>query len=402
MGRLVYIACVLAVVSGCRSTPVDDAVAEPAAVPRIGGEDVSGPYDVVAGWPQPIGQDVTWGRSGAVFAESPDRIYSMQSGLVPWTWKKLPGPSLDGGTGLRSANDATHCASTVAREANCKPGQNPLAEKSGKEIPGARWDHILMVFDRSGRLIESWEQHNHLFTHPHNITISPYDPERHIWVVDAGSQQIFKFTHEGALVMTLGEFRVAGTDQKHFGNPNGIAFLPNGDFYVSDGYSNSRVVKFSKDGTYLLEWGKPGEGPGEFRLPHGLAIDAGGRVYVADRSNSRIQVFDLEGRFLAQWRDIRFPLYLAVSKDQHIWVSDGSNNKILKFDRDGHLVYSWGTCGALPGHIWGVHSFDTDSEGNLYVGEVFAGRVQKFSPRKDAQPGQLIGPLASPGSLPAP
>jgi peptidylamidoglycolate lyase len=367
-----------------------------------GGTEMSGPYEADAEWPLPIDSDLTWGRSGAVFAESPNRVFVMQSGLVPWTWKKLKGPARDGGTLMFSANNATHCASTVFREANCRPGQKvPLAEKSGKEIPGARWDHILMIFDRQGTLVESWEQHNDLFTHPHNITISPYDPDRHVWVVDAGSQQVFKFTNDGKLVMTLGEFRVAGTDKTHFGNPNGIAFLPNGDFYVSDGYANTRVIKFSKDGQYLFQWGKRGTGPGEFATPHGIAIDAKGRVYVIDRSNSRIQVFDLDGKFLEQWPDIRFPLYIAVSQDEHVWVSEGFNNKMLKYDSEGHLVYSWGTFGVQPGNIWGVHSFDTDSEGNLYVGEVFGGRTQKLRPRKGADPQFLMGPLVSPGSLPA-
>ena len=335
-----------------------------------------------------------------MFAESPDRVFVMQSGLVPWTWKRLQGPALGGGTLLHSANNATHCASTVVREPNCTPGRVPLAEKSGKQIPGARWDHVLMIFDRSGKLVDSWEQHNDLFTHPHNITINPYDPERHVWVVDAGSEQIFKFTNGGKLVMTMGEFRVTGNDETHFGNPSGIAFLPNGDFYVSDGYRNTRVVKFSKDGKYLMEWGKPGDGPGEFNLPHGIAIDAQGRLYVVDRSNSRIQVFDLNGKYLDQWPGLRLPLYIAVSKDQHVWVSSGRSNKILKYDLNGHLVYSWGTFGARPGQIWGVHGFSTDAEGNLYVAEVFAGRAQKLRPRQGADPKFLVGPLASPGSLP--
>ena len=367
--------------------------------PYKGGEDLSGPYEADSDWPMPIESELTWGRTGTVFAESPDRIFVMQSGMVPWDWKRLEGPRRGGGTLLASANNATHCASTVARKPNCVPGKVPLAEKSGKEIPGARWDHILMVFDRDGNLVESWDQHNDLFTHPHNVTINPYDPEKHVWVVDAGSEQIFKFTRDGDLVMSLGEFRVTGNDEFHFGNPSGIAFLPNGDFYVSDGYRNTRVVKFSKDGKYLMEWGKPGDGPGEFNLPHGIAIDANGRVYVIDRSNSRIQVFDLNGKYLDQWTGLRLPLYIAVSRDQHVWVSSGFSNKILKYDQNGQLLYSWGTFGARPGEIWGVHGFSTDTEGNLYVAEVFSGRVQRLRPRTGANSKFLMGPLASPGSL---
>src|SRR5262249_50083326 len=140
-------------------------------------------------------------------------------------------------------------------------------------IEGARWEHTLMVFDGEGKMVESWNQHDKLFTHPHTVTMNPYDPDHHVWVVDDGSEQIFKFTRDGKLMMTVGEFRVKGADQTHLGGPSGIAFLPNGDFYVSDGYKNTRVVKFSKDGKYLLEWGTKGEGPGQFGSPHGVAVD---------------------------------------------------------------------------------------------------------------------------------
>lgn len=387
----------LFVAFACLVVPANPSAGQVA--PHKGGEDLSGPYEPHPNWPKPIDPDRTWGRTGTVFAETPDRIFVMQSGMVSWSWKRLAEPAQGGGTLLASANEATHCASTVMRQANCTPGRDPLAEKSGNVIPGAGWDHVLMVFDGAGNLIESWEQHNDLFTHPHNVTISPYDPERHVWVVDAGSEQIFKFTNDGQLVMTVGEFRVTGSDETHFGNPSGIAFLPNGDFYVSDGYRNTRVVKFSKDGTYLMEWGTPGDGPGEFNVVHGLAIDAEGRVYVIDRSNSRIQVFDLNGTYLDEWPGLNLPLYVAVSEDQHIWVSSGLTNKILKYDRHGQLLYSWGTFGAQPGAIWGVHGFSTDTAGNLYVAEVFAGRVQKLRPRTGANPSFLVGPIASPGSL---
>ena len=150
-----------------------------------------------------------------------------------------------------------------------------------------------------------------------------------------------------------------------------------------------------------MEWGKPGDGPGEFNLPHGIAIDAQGRVYVVDRSNSLIQVFESERENTStSGPACAYRCTIAVSKDQHVWVSSGRSNKMLKYDLNGHLLYSWGTFGAQPGYLWGVHSFDTDSEGDLYIGEVFAGRAQKLRPRKGADPKFLVGPLASPGSLP--
>lgn len=362
-------------------------------------EYVSGPYEAVPNWPQPISKDLTWGRVSAVFAESPNRIFVVQSGMVPPTWKTL-GRVEGGGTGLHPANDATHCAENrVAKEKRCTAPSEKMVDHSGSDIPGARWEHTLMIFDENGKLVESWEQHNKLFTHPHNVRIDPYDPERHVWVVDDQSEQVFKFTKDGKLVMTLGEFRVRGNDKTHFGDPTSIAWLPNGDFYISDGYFNTRVVKFSKDGKYLLEWGKPGKGPGEFNTVHSIAIDAKGRVYVADRGNDRIQVFDLNGNYITQWRNIAMPTYIAVTKDQHIAISDGRNDKMLKYDTNGRLLNAWGTFGAQPGHLWCVHGFSVDTAGNLYTAEVFAGRLQKFRPKKGADPATLLGPLWIESSL---
>lgn len=115
--------------------------------------------------------------------------------------------------------------------------------------------------------------------------------------------------------------------------------MPNGDFYVSDGYNNTRVVKYSKDGKFLLQWGKPGKGPGEFNLVHGISIDVDRqRVDVSDRSNSRIPVFDLEGKYIEEWNNIRSPYYLALTKDQELAVSDGVTQTILKYDLNGKLA----------------------------------------------------------------
>jgi len=340
-----------------------------------GGEDETGPYDVVTDWPKPQATHVgfTWGSTAGIFVESPNRIYIAQRGELPLPEGVKPGPGAIYGAPVRPAT-----------------GGKP------------RWQQSLIVVDGQGNLVESWTQWDAMFAEgrgPHKIKISPYDPERHVWVIDDNLHQVFKFTHDGKkLVMTLGEKLVQGNDDKHFGRPTDVAWLPDGTFFISDGYTNTRVVKFDKNGKFLLTWGKPGTGPGEFNLVHSVAVGADRRVYVSDRSNSRIQVFDENGKFLDLWPNVRSPFSLHMAADGNLWVSDGVTNKIVKYDANGKFLFAWGSWGQFPGALWGVHSFDVDSEGNLYTAEVYNGRAQKFRPKRGADPAKLVGrglPLAT-------
>src|SRR6266481_5580248 len=156
--------------------------------------------------------------------------------------------------------------------------------------------HPLIAFDAKGKYLRSWGKG--MFGNPHGLRV---DREGNVFVTDNGDHQVMKFTSDGKLLFTLGVKGKAATDNKTFNRPTDIAFGKNGDFYVSDGYGNSRVVKFSKDGKYLLDWGKRGTGPGEFNTPHSVAVDSRGTVYVSDRENNRIQIFDPNGKFLRQW-----------------------------------------------------------------------------------------------------
>ena len=348
-----------------------------ASTAEKGGNDETGPYEVVPNWPQPIHGsapgNMSWGRTSSVWAESPDRVFVLQSGELPI----LEHPIGDGGVPVRPAASA-----------NNRPDGGP-----------GRWEHIVMIFNRDGKLVDSWEQHNFRFVRPHSVRINPYDPERHVWIVDDGAHVVYQFTNDGkTLLKTLGEFKVPGEDQTHFNRPTDIQFLPNGDFFVSDGYGNSRIVKFNKDGKFLLAWGQKGEAgketrPSYFNIPHAIAIDAKQRLYVVDNSNARIQVFDANGKHLDTWPNIRFPLSASMSADQFLWVNDGKAQKFMKFTLDGELLYSWGTFGGEPGQLWGTHSFSVDTEGNLYTAEVWGGRAQKFRPKKGANPSHLIGRL---------
>ena len=156
----------------------------------------------------------------------------------------------------------------------------------------------VFVFDgRSGRLLKKWGER--LFALPHSVTV---DRQDNIWFTDVALNQVFKFSPEGKLLLTLGERGVAGDDGSHFNRPTDVAVARDGSFYVSDGYGNNRVLKFAADGKLLLQWGAKGNGPGQFDLPHGIALDAAGRVFVVDRRNDRVQVFDSRGNYLSQWK----------------------------------------------------------------------------------------------------
>ena len=348
----------------------------PALLPRsyepvngVGGEDVSGPYSIVEGWPRPIHSDWRMGGGAGVIAESPDRIYVVVRGEEP----ARPKPYVWGADLF-----------TV-------PGQMKKANGANKE---GRWEHIVMVFNREGNMVQSWEQDNKLFGKPNRIFIDPYDPEHPIWITDSHFQEMSKFTHDGSKrLQVIGEKEAHGTPESPFKGQD-ISFLPNGEFYAG---GLSRVVKFSKDGKYLSEFGKPGGGHGEFYDIHGIALDLKRRrMYLADRGNSRIQVVDFDGNFIAEWPHILAPYCIRLTADgKYLWVSDGFTQKFLKYDTNGKLLTSWGTFGIGPGTHWGPHYFDTDTEGNLYVAYDYRGDVQKFRPNKDTlHPDQLVGQLA--------
>jgi peptidylamidoglycolate lyase len=336
----------------------------PRSASEKGGVDETGPYDAVSGWMKPAHPG--WILYAVeVFAESADRVFVASAGESP-----VPTEQSGRGSG----------AVTI--------GSGLFNENS----PGARPNGLLVVYDRNGNPVEEWSQWYGHFKVPHKVAMDPYDPEKHIWFIDRGTQQIFKFSHDGKqLVMTLGEQGVAGSDHTHFGAPTDIAFLPDGSFFVSDGYTNTRVIKFDKNGKYLKEWGTKGTGPSQFNLVHCIAIDAQRHLYVADRTNSRIQVFDENGTFLDEWGNIRLPFHLSVTEDQSIWMAVGGAQRLLKYDSNGKLLTYWGTVGNLPGQMNNPHSFSVDSDGNLFIANTANHRVDKYIPKPNADPTRLVG-----------
>jgi len=244
---------------------------------------------------------------------------------------------------------------------------------------------VLLFNHQTGDLIQSWGAD--MFVMPHGLTI---DRENNLWMTDVGLHQVFKFDHDGNLLMTLGERGVAGDDPTHFNMPTDVAIAPDGAFYVSDGYRNSRVVKFSAEGNYITSWGSPGTEPGQFDVPHSITLDADGRVYVADRGNARIQIFNQTGQFIEEWKGafLGRPWAVRINASGEVFVVDGGDQaefwpdraRILKLDSEGQIVASFGSYGRAPGQFIWPHTIALAPDGTLYVGEVATGmRVQKFT-----------------------
>jgi peptidylamidoglycolate lyase len=332
-----------------------------------GGDDRNGPYDAVADWWRPAPEHDatwTWGEVSGVAVDTPDRII-----VAIW--------------GDR--------------------------DRQNRERPDAT--NYLVVVNRRGEIIERWQQWDGILNKPHQVYISPYDPQRHVWVVERGGGRnvpmtILKFSNDGhRLVMRLGD----GNDPRSraearanprpgpfdYGDPACLAFLPDGGFLLADGYWNSRIVKYTARGEFVSEWGSLGSGPGEFDLVHGVAIDRQRRVYVADRSNNRIQVFTDDGTFVEQWPDITDPVGVYIDEREGVWVVSAALNRILKYSRDGVLQNYWGAYGGTRGGFAGglsrPHQIDVDQEGNVYIANWDGGWVTKHVPRPGADINRLVG-----------
>ncbi|OFV97238.1 MAG: hypothetical protein A3H28_13660 [Acidobacteria bacterium RIFCSPLOWO2_02_FULL_61_28] len=387
---------------------------------QIGGQDIFGAYEPVANWPQDLAElpgheKWTWGSAEGVFAESPDRVFIFQRGELPKIPAPRPrrtpefGPSLafPVGAGRVPMRNAT-TASPPANGGTGQIAEDGLRLYTGNFGVDAQWEHNLVVVNAQGKIIEEWTQWDSMWQRPHSIYISPYDPEKHVWAIDDHKHTIYKFTNDGKkLVQTIGTPGVLGADATHFHRPTFLAWLPDGTFFVADGYNGTRVAKFDKDGKFLLDWGQKGVAvgngtsppwdtrPGYFNNVHGIAVNPDTRrVFVNDRSNKRIQVFDENGKYLYEWSIGPEPAQIYtiyMGADHALWGGDYGTSKMVKWDEQGHFMYAWGTYGIYPGGMWGVHQISVDQEGNVYVAEVNNGRAQKFRPRPGANPAFLVG-----------
>jgi DNA-binding beta-propeller fold protein YncE len=261
----------------------------------------------------------------------------------------------------------------------------------------SRSEHPVTVFEPDGTFIRSWGEGQ--FVRPHGITIGP---DGSIYCTDDRDHSVRKFTPEGNLLLTLGtrgkptDTGIEGIDYRTikrpglpFNLPTNLAIAPDGSLYVTDGYGNCRVHKFSPEGKYLFSWGDPGSGPGQFNLPHGISIDSSGKVYVADRENSRIQIFTPEGKFISEWTDTARPMQIRFDENETAFVCDVGwkaglfpwhtapsgpprGAYVSVFDREGRLLSRFGGSDdpCAPGDFFAPHDICVDSQGSVYVGEV--------------------------------
>lgn len=276
-----------------------------------------------------------------------------------------------------------------------------------------RGAHPMIVFDKEGRFLDAWGEG--VFSSAHGIFIDRHD---HVWCADNFDHTVRKFTTDGKLLMTLGDperpadtgFRIGHSPVRYAGGPfnmvTNVAVTATGEMFVSDGYGNARVHRFSPAGELLASWGEPGSGPGQFNLPHSIAVDRSGRVFVADRENSRIQIFTSDGDFLTSWDWVNRPDDLFIDDQENLYIAELGWNvphrdvphyrwskhppvghapiaRVTICDLDGNIQTQIGGYDPLlPGNFIVPHGIWADSRGDFYVGEVVkaSGAIDHFAP----------------------
>jgi DNA-binding beta-propeller fold protein YncE len=260
-----------------------------------------------------------------------------------------------------------------------------------------RGEHPLMIFEADGTFVGAWGEGE--FVRPHGITIAPGGE---VWCTDDMGHTVSKFTPEGKRLLTLGvrgrpaetgidgmDYRTIARSAGPFNMPTNLAIAPSGELFISDGYGNARVHRYSADGQLLSSWGAPGDAPGHFNVPHGIAIDRRGKVYVADRENSRIQIFSADGKLLDQWTNVSRPMQIFFDAEERAFVCELGFRAgrfpfqaappppvrgacVSIFDLQGKVLARWGggddPC--APGDFFAPHGICVDSTGSIYVGEV--------------------------------
>jgi hypothetical protein len=351
-----------------------------------GGVNISGPYEAELGWPQ-APDPASWrtGSGRGIYVESPDRIVAVYGGEVPAYEQKSV-------WGVSTFRDLRY------------------TEVNGRLNPGHRQNHEILVYDRAGKIAESWDQWTEVLLadnrkngkrpksgHVNRIRVNRYDPQRSIWLVGLANNGVFKISNDGQRLEMKIDAESIPEEYHPFIYAQDVAFMPDGDILVGHLH---HIFRFDEAGAFKYAVGGQGLGPLQFDSIHDLQVHPETLdIYVNDRVNQRVQVLDKSGDFITEWGGFQGFYSMRLTADgQYLWGGNGFVHKFLKYSLDGRLVpqATWGTFGIAPGAIWGPHWFDTDLEGNLYVAEDYSGRIQKFRPASWADPAdpQLIGPLA--------
>ncbi len=256
-----------------------------------------------------------------------------------------------------------------------------------------RGDPPVQVYQTGGKFVRSWGKEE--VVKAHGIR---FGPDGNVWLADNGKHVVMQFTPEGKLLRTFGTPGKLGCDRTHFNQPTDMVATKTGDVFISDGYGNSRVVHFDARGRFVKAWGKFGNAPGQFDLPHGIVVDSKGKLYVADRNNGRVQVFDQEGKFLAQWTGLMVPWGFWINDKDEIWTCGSSpmpkkgkwrglppkDQVLMKFDTSGKVLEAWSVPMVVkgakpqPGQMNWLHAVALDSKGNIYLGDIKGRRAQKY------------------------
>lgn len=256
----------------------------------------------------------------------------------------------------------------------------------------------IQVYRPDGSLVRAWG--SQVVGNAHHIKI---DQEGNIWLADIGLHVVRKFSPLGELLLTIGTPGEKGEDETHFDRPTDMAITPAGDVFITDGYGNNRVVHCDARGRFVKAWGKMGTGAEEFSLPHAIACDSQGRLYIADRNNVRIQVYSQAGKLLDSWANVIVPWGFWMTAQDELWVCGCSpmpweehpdypgaplscppkDQLVARFNTQGRMLQLWtipkGTDGQeQPGDLNWVHAVAVDSTGNLYLGDIIGKRAQKF------------------------
>ena len=264
----------------------------------------------------------------------------------------------------------------------------------------------LMVFAADGSFLKTWGSGK--FVRPHGLFVAPDDT---VFCTDDYGHAVYRFTPDGEKLMCLGtpgqgsltgvdnfDYRTMKQTAGPFNAPTNVAMSPEGDIYVSDGYCNARIHKFNPAGEWTLSWGEMGNGPSGFAVPHDVAVNSQGTVFVADRENTRVQLFEPDGTFIAAWTDVARPCQVVFDADDNVYVSELGFQigmyvgnayphceqvpaRVSIFDPQGKLLSRWGAGNyGTHGEFFAAHGIVIDSAGDLYVGEVRPGMYGAKTP----------------------